>query len=144
MVLAVDPGARRIGLAVSDETGRVALPLETLERAPGEGVEALARRVAERARLASAHRVVVGLPVRLDGREGPAARAARRLGQAVARASGLRVEYWDERLSTVQAERALRAAGVPGRHRRGMVDRTVATLLLQSYLDAIASRRAGP
>ncbi len=137
-VLAVDPGSRRIGLALSDEEGAVALPLATIERA---GEADAARRVAEAARERDAGAVVVGLPLEMDGTEGPAARRARRFADAVAQAVDVPVVLWDERLTTVQAERALQEAGVRGRARRRVVDQAAATVLLQSYLDARSRRR---
>ena len=107
-VLAIDPGSRRIGLAISDESGLIAMPLVALTvSGAGQVVEKLA---AEAARL-SAERLVVGLPLRLDGRESDAARAARKLSSKLAEASGLPVVLWDERLSTKAAERTLREGG---------------------------------
>lgn len=132
-VLAIDPGSRRIGLAISDESGLIATPLAALAvSGAGQVVEKLA---AEAARL-SAERLVVGLPLRLDGRESDAARAARKLSSKLAEASGLEVVLWDERLSTKAAERALREGGVRGAKQRAAVDSVAAALILQSYLDA--------
>lgn len=139
--LGVDPGERRIGLAVSDEDGVLAMPLKTLERA-GD-VSGAAEAVAREARDASVERIVVGLPVKLDGTEGPAARRARALGRAIARHAEAPMTFWDERLTTAQAERALSEIDVRGAHRRRVVDQSAAALLLQSYLDAHA-RSAGP
>lgn len=137
-VLGVDPGSRRIGLALSDDEGRVALPLETVERA---GEAQAARRVAEIAQREGAAQIVVGLPLDMDGTEGPSARRARRFAEAVEAAAGLPLVMWDERLTTVTAERALRETGVRGRERKKVVDQAAATVLLQSYLDAREARR---
>ena len=80
--------------------------------------------------------IVVGLPLRLDGSEGEAARLARWFADRVAALSKLKVVLWDERLTSVAAQRALRSAGVKAKDQRGSVDRVAAALLLQSYLDA--------
>ncbi len=135
--LGVDPGSRRIGLSLSDEDGRIAMPHSTVER---RGAADAARRVAEVVQETGAGEVVMGLPLRLDGTKGDAARRARSLGEAIASRSDVPVVYWDERLTTVQAERALREADVRGAARRQVVDQAAATVLLQSYLDAKTER----
>jgi putative holliday junction resolvase len=131
-VLAVDPGSRRVGLAVSDPTGTIAQPLPTVEAEPQE---TLAGRLAEVATENEAVRIVVGLPRRLDGSFGPEAKAARVLADAVRKASRLPVELVDERLTTAQAERAMISGGVRRARRRETIDGIAATLLLQSHLD---------
>jgi putative Holliday junction resolvase len=136
-ILGVDPGSRRVGLALSDEDGRVALPLDTLER---RGEDEAARAVAARARVEGAGAIVMGLPLDMDGSEGAAARRARRFADAVSRAGEVPVVLWDERLTTVAAERALREAGVRGKDKKRVVDQAAATVLLQGYLDAQARR----
>jgi putative holliday junction resolvase len=132
-VLAVDPGSRRVGLAVSDPTGTIAQPLATVDAEP-QGT--LAERLAVVAREHEAIRIVVGLPRRMDGSYGPEAKAARALADAVRRASRLPVELVDERLTTVQAERSMIAGGVHRARRRATIDGVAATLLLQSHLDS--------
>jgi putative holliday junction resolvase len=136
-VLGVDLGRKRIGLAVSDETGTVALPIGALE---SQGMERDVAAVHELARERCADEVVVGLPIHMDGREGPAARAAQRFAIRLAEVSGLRVETLDERWTSVAAERALAEGGLRGRDRRGRVDAVAATLLLRTFLER---RRAG-
>jgi len=137
-VMALDPGSKRIGLAVSDPRGSFALPLEPIRvRADGGHLGELTRAAAER----RAERVLVGLPLRLDGTEGPAARKARDFAAAVGRATSLPVELVDERLTTVQAERELIGRGVRREHRRARIDSAAAALLLQAWLDA--HREAG-
>jgi putative Holliday junction resolvase len=131
-VLAVDPGSKRVGLAVSDPTGTIAQPLTTIDAAPDE---TLPDRLAEIARRHEAARIVVGLPRRLDGSYGPEAKAARALAAAVHTVSGLPVELVDERLTTAQAERSMIAGGVRRAKRRATIDGVAATLLLQSHLD---------
>ena len=119
-VMAVDPGSKRVGLAMSDPTGTIAQALATI---PAEPAATLPARLTEVARAHEAQRIVVGLPLRLDGTHGPEAAAARRLAHGLRQASGLPVEMVDERLTTAAAERSLIAGGVRrdaavhGRHR---------------------------
>jgi putative pre-16S rRNA nuclease len=135
-VLAVDWGGKHIGLALSDPTRLIAQPLVTLSyranhRPPvGEIVALIARH--------EVGQVVVGLPLEPEGAEGASARAARALGDAVARRSGVSVAYWDERLSTAAALRAARAAGVRDRDSRARIDQMAAVAILQHWLDARA------
>jgi len=135
--VAVDLGSRRIGVAVTDEAGTLAFPRPVLERSgdPDSDRGAVAAVVAE----VGATVLVVGLPISLDGRMGPAARAAQATAEALAARlarARVRVVTFDERWTTVTAERALRAAGKRGRDRRRSVDSAAATVLLQAWLDA--------
>jgi len=136
-VMAVDPGSKRVGLAVSDPTATIAQALATI---PTEPADTLPTRLAEIAKSQDARRIVVGLPLRLDGTHGPEAAAARRLAHGLRQASGLPVEMVDERLTTVAAERSLIAGGVRRAKRRLSVDRVAATLLLQGHLDSSRAR----
>jgi putative Holliday junction resolvase len=133
-VLGIDLGVRRIGLAISDEERRLAFPAGRLERsALARDLEALRALAAER----GATRIVVGLPLHLDGREGVGARAARDFARALGEATALPVELLDERLTTAEAQRAL--AQAPSKARRGrkqVIDAMAATLLLRGWLDA--------
>jgi putative holliday junction resolvase len=136
-ILAIDPGSKRVGLALSDPTATIAQALATL---PAEPAGTLPSRIAQVARTNEAARIVVGLPRRLDGSRGPEAKAAQNLANAIRKESGLPVELVDERLTTVAAERSLIAGGVRREKRRLTVDRVAATLMLQAHLDR---RRAG-
>ena len=130
-VLALDPGARRVGVAVSDPLGITAQPHAVLDgRDPGL-MEGIARMAAE----LGVERIVVGLPISLNGSEGPAAAAAREFAARVAAATGLPVVMADERFTSVSAERVLVDAGLSGRRRRAVRDRVAAAVLLQAYLD---------
>jgi len=132
-VLAIDPGTVRLGLALSDPTGVIASPLRVLRRvSPDRDLAAIAALVREHA----VEEVVVGLPRRLDGTLDAAAQEARDFAQAVRAAAAVPVRLWDERLTTVAAERHLVAAGLRRQQRRATVDAVAAALLLQSYLDA--------
>jgi putative Holliday junction resolvase len=134
-VLGVDWGDRWIGLALSDPGGSIAWPLDVLDGADvfwqaidgliaGQGIE----------------RIVLGIPVNMDGTAGPRARQALALREEIERRTGRPVEAWDERLTTVEAEAWLRRAGLSTRERRDRVDKLAAQILLQSYLDARKSR----
>ncbi|HEX6548471.1 MAG TPA: Holliday junction resolvase RuvX [Candidatus Dormibacteraeota bacterium] len=136
-VLAVDPGTKRVGLAISDPSGVIATPLGSV---PAEPSASLPDRLATVAREKEAARIVVGLPKRMDGSEGPEARAARGLADALRAVSGLPVQMVDERLSSAAAERALIAGGTRRQERRRLSDQVAAAIFLQSYLDAEARR----
>jgi putative Holliday junction resolvase len=128
--LGVDWGRRRVGVAVSDELGRMAHPLATLEPNSRAGlVQSLSRLAQER----GAATVVLGLPKHMNGSEGESAAAVRALGTELEKA-GLKVVYWDERLTSWEAEGLLREGGGSLRA-KGRVDRAAAAILLQSFLD---------
>ena len=135
-VAAVDLGSKRIGVAYCDSRRTLASPWGTIERSgdPRRDLEAMVRAVRE----VEASTVVVGLPLSLSGRPGPAAQAALREADALQRALvplGIALETADERLTTVEAQRALRASGKSGRAARGVVDSAAAMVLLQAWLD---------
>lgn len=132
-VLALDPGTKRFGVALSDELGWTAQPLETYER---RSLDADVAYIQELVRVHNVRRVVMGLPLRLDGRVGPEAEEAQRLTEALERALPVPVVTWDERFTTKSAEQILIEANVSRKKRRGAADRVAAALLLQSYLDA--------
>lgn len=133
--LGIDFGERRIGLALSDPTGTLASPLETVQRRPGKRPPLM--RLEEVARAHDVEALVVGLPLDLQGRETEWCAEVRVMGDALAGRLGLPVVYVDERMTSVRAERALRAQDQP-RHRReekGRVDAAAAALILQAWLD---------
>ena len=132
-VLAIDPGTRRVGIAVSDPGGTVALPLTVLETS--KPIEEVIRLIQEHA----AAEVVVGLPVSLDGGEGPAAAAAREFASDLSSRIDVPVRLVDERLTTAAAGKAFSEMEISERRRRKIVDKAAATILLQSYLDSRAS-----
>ncbi|MDQ3737724.1 MAG: Holliday junction resolvase RuvX [Actinomycetota bacterium] len=131
--LGLDLGARRIGVAVSDRSGTVATPLEVVLRSGSRqrDHDRIAGLVADE----GAELVVVGLPLSMDGRLGPAARAAAAEVRALGNVVGVPVITHDERLTTVTAERSLREAGLDGRARRKVVDMVAAAVMLQAWLD---------
>jgi putative Holliday junction resolvase len=139
-VLGVDLGTKRIGLALSDTTRTIASPHTVLTRAAAVSDDHAA--ICKIVRDEGVDTVVVGLPLSLSGRSGPAARAARIEIDALARALvGIaEVRTHDERLTTVSAERALRAARVTKHDQRALVDKVAAAVMLQAFLDGEAAR----
>ena len=133
-VLALDLGTRRIGVAVSDRSGTLASPLTVLTRTGDRrrDHEAIRRLVEEE----EAERVVVGLPLSLDGTVGPAAKGAIAEADEMASVVGVPVETFDERLTTVTAERDLRQLQMRAEARRRVIDKVAAAVMLQSWLDA--------
>lgn len=132
-VLGLDLGERRIGVAVSDPTATLASPHSALERGADHEVDhaAIARLVME----TGAERVVVGLPLSLSGRTGPAAEAALAETAELAAALDVPVETFDERLTTVAAARSMRAAGTKAKKQRPRIDEVAASVMLQNWLE---------
>ncbi len=141
-MVGIDLGERRIGVAVSDRSGTLASPWCTIERSGDAAADRLA--LADVVQEVGAERVVVGLPLSLDGRHGPAARAAEaEVGalEELLAARGVAVEAFDERFTTVSAAQALAAAGHRGPRRRKVIDKAAAAVLLQAWLDSRRTRR---
>jgi len=134
-ILGVDFGERRIGLALSDPTGTIASPLPTLTRRAGKRppIKALAEIAAEK----QVEAIVMGLPLSLAGDETEWCAEIRRVGALLEDRTGLRVHYVDERMTSVQAERAVRSLGLPKRERekKERIDAAAAVLILQRWLD---------
>lgn len=137
--VALDIGSRRIGVALSDSNGSVATPYEVVQRSGDRSRDH--RRIGELVDEAGAEVVVVGLPFSLDGSIGPAARGILEEVEELRANLPVDVVTWDERLTTVEAERSLRVMGVKKGHRRRIVDQVAATVILQSWLDAGPPRR---
>lgn len=136
--IGVDLGTKRIGVALS--SGSLATPYEVVPRSGDRPRDH--RRIAELATEADAEVVVVGLPLSLDGSIGPAARRALDEVEELARVLDVPVETWDERLSTVSAERSLMEQNMRAPARRRVVDKVAAAVILQSWLDAGPHRDA--
>ncbi len=140
-IMGVDYGERRIGLAVSDMSAMLAgNPLPTLDRKAVKGApEAEVARLAEEWEVVE---IVVGLPLNMDGSHGPAADAAVEFAARLAEISGLPVNNWDERLTTVVAQRVQVEINLPRgkRKQKGRLDSTAALLILQNYLDSRSTR----
>ena len=131
-VLGLDLGDARIGVAISDDRRRIAVPLGTLRMGAPADVKAIAD-------LVHGHGVtlvVIGHPLHLSGEAGERAHHAERFAEALDAFLDVPVLLQDERLSSIEADRALREAGASGRERRRTVDRSAATVILQAWLDA--------
>jgi putative holliday junction resolvase len=138
--LAVDAGEVRVGVAASDPSGLIAVPVETVRRGEGD-----LDRLAALAEDYAAIEIVVGLPRSLSGREGPAAAKARDLARAIARrVAPLPVRLFDERMTTVTAEQVLRDRGTKGSRRRAVVDQAAAVVILQHALDSERASGSAP
>ena len=132
-VLALDLGKKRIGLALSDELGITAQGLETMVRTNiREDLARISQLVAEK----NVSLILIGNPVHMSGREGRQTEFARDFGQRLGATTGIAVEFWDERLTTVAAQRVLRESGISIQKRAQAVDRLAAVILLESYLDS--------
>ncbi|MBI1884879.1 MAG: Holliday junction resolvase RuvX [Chloroflexi bacterium] len=133
-ILAIDVGERRIGVAAADDRMRVAVPIGAIESSdPITEIMGLVEQE-------GAHRLVVGLPLSLSGGLGPQAKRVQSFVEALGHVLPIPVETWDERLTTVEAERRLgRAlpAGRQGRRRKGQRDALAAAIILQAYLDSL-------
>ncbi|HET8540069.1 MAG TPA: Holliday junction resolvase RuvX [Anaeromyxobacter sp.] len=131
-MLGVDLGRARIGLAIADDVLRTARPLRVVTRR-ADAADLAA--IAGAAREYEVDRVVLGLPLNMDGSEGPAARLARAYAPKLEAALGVPVELFDERLSTFEAEIRLRDQGFSAKDRRSRVDAEAAAVILQAWLD---------
>ncbi len=138
-VLGLDLGDVRIGVAISDPDRRLAVPLGTVHTGAPADLKAIAKLVREH----EVALVIVGHPLRMSGERGTRAAHADEFAGALRSFLPVPVELQDERLSTVEAERALRDAGATGRERRRAVDRSAATVILQAYLDRARARATG-
>jgi putative holliday junction resolvase len=130
--LGIDFGEKRIGLAIYDPAGRLAVPLATLER---RNDRSAVRQIAEIAHREGVGRLVLGEPVGLDGERGEAAERVRRFGRKLAEVAGLPLELIDEALTTVEAAERLRQAGIDPRRQPERLDALAAQILLQDALD---------
>lgn len=127
--LGVDYGEKRIGLAISDDLGMIARPLDVVSR---DDLRDALSQIQEQHGIA---RVVVGLPTALGGHEGASAQAARQLGEEIAEILDVAVDYIDERFTSRMAESALLESGMKRAARRDTVDKVAAAIILQTYLD---------
>jgi putative Holliday junction resolvase len=132
-ILALDLGKRRIGLALSDELRLTAQGIETLQRT---NIRADLARLGEIASTNNVATIVIGNPIHMSGQEGRQSGHAHEFGSRLQASTGLPVEFWDERLTTVEAQRVLRQSGISIEKRAQAVDRLAAVILLESYLDS--------
>lgn len=132
MILGVDPGERRTGVAIADGETNWARPLEVIDARERDPIERIGEIVRER----GVDRVVVGRPVGLSGRSGPAVETQQQFVRALRDKAGVPIEEFDERLTTVAAERRLREGGASAATRKSITDAVAAQLMLQDYLDS--------
>lgn len=137
VAMALDIGEKRVGIAVSDATGRIASPVKVL---PASEVIGMARPFRMLLEDYEPEILVCGRPMTLAGEEGPQAARVMEQARAIGRAAGLPVAFADERLSSAEAKRILREQGLNERSMRGKVDMVAASVFLQAWLD---ERRAG-
>lgn len=131
--LGVDWGKKRVGLAISDPGGMLATPLKVLQR---QNLEQIVAEIGELCRDERVEAVVVGLPLNMDGSRGATAQEADRFAAMIAEATGLPVELWDERLSSVSAERHLIDADMSRVKRKRTIDKVAAQIILQTFLNS--------
>ena len=143
-LLGLDVGSVRVGVALSDAGGVFAQPLAVLRRWPARGQPTVAGALAGWAADHQVTAMVVGRPLRMSGEAGPAVVAVEAYVASLAAALPLAVIWWDERLTSREAERALIAAGMRREQRRQQIDQVAAALILQSYLDARRSPLGAP
>ena len=131
--LGIDYGAKRIGLAVGDSQSRIASPIATVEGVAGHGerVQALLKY----AQQYGADAFVLGLPLNMDGTEGPQAKEVRRFGDELGARSGKPVHYFDERLSSIAADELLEPAELSRKKKKARHDRVAALVILQGFLE---------
>jgi putative holliday junction resolvase len=131
--LGIDHGDSRIGLAISDELGSFAHPYRTLQS--GARLIGEIRAIVEREKISG---IVIGLPKNMDGTLGPSAAKATLFGEQLGQViPSIKILFWDERLTTREAQRALHAAGKNAKQSKKMIDQVAAQILLQNYLDSL-------
>ncbi|CAG9619426.1 Holliday junction resolvase RuvX [Sutcliffiella rhizosphaerae] len=134
-ILGLDVGSKTVGVAISDEMGWTAQGLETIkidEAVKNLGIKRIKQIIAEY----KPEKVVIGLPKNMNGTIGPRGEASKQYGDKLIDKTGLPVIYWDERLSTVAAERILLSADVSRKKRKQVIDKMAAVVILQGYLDS--------
>lgn len=136
-ILSVDYGDSRIGLAVSDMLGIIASPVGTIK---SSGMRMDIDRLSEEAKRLNVDLIVLGLPLNMDGSEGERAEKTRKIGTILSKVSGLKVDYMDERLTSVSAERVLDEAEIRWDKRKKAVDTISAQIILQTYLDKLKNK----
>jgi putative Holliday junction resolvase len=137
--MGLDFGDKRIGIAVSDDQGQIAMPKDTLQRS---GKVKYIERLAELADQENVGEILVGMPVSMDGSHGPQAQKVMRFVQRLRQRVEIPVVVWDERLTTVAAERILIEGNLSRSRRRRVIDKVAAAYMLQSYLDFRNERQA--
>lgn len=137
--MGLDVGTKTVGVAIADELGMTAQPITTVRRTNVKtDLEALRKLIEEY----GVTHVVIGLPLNMDGSEGPRAEASRAFGALIEKNFGLTIELWDERLTTVSAQRVLLEADLSREKRKKVVDTVAASIILQGWLEAQSFKRS--
>ncbi|PAW80668.1 MAG: Holliday junction resolvase RuvX [Spartobacteria bacterium Tous-C9RFEB] len=131
--LGIDLGEARVGVAVSDDLGMLAHPLETISVKTSDVKKRILALAAER----GAQTIIVGMPRNMDGTYGPAATKAKEFIEALRSSTEIKVIGWDERLTTVSAQRSLHEAGKNTKKQRPIIDQVAAQIILQGWLDSV-------
>lgn len=140
-LVGLDLGTKTIGVSVSDGGGSIASPLETIKRSKFQADAARLLEITAHRQIAG---IVLGLPRNMDGSEGPRAQSTRAFARNLERLTPLPITYWDERLSTVAAERALLEADTSRKRRAEVIDHVAAGVILQGLLDRLRNLRGSP
>ncbi len=136
-ILGLDVGERRIGLAIGDEVGLLATPFHTVQR---RNLEQAIAEIISLVQKEEVGRIIVGVPLSLDGSMGPQANRTMAFFEALKAVSPVSIKTWDERFSSAEAEHRLREAGVSPSRNKGRVDASAAAVILQAYLDALGPK----
>ena len=142
-IMGLDFGSKTVGVAVSDPLGITAQGLEIIRRKEENKLRRTYARIEELIVEYQVEEIVLGLPKNMNATEGERAELTREFKDSLERRTGLSVTLWDERLTTVAADRAMMEAGIRREHRKDYVDMIAASLILQGYLDRRAQSRAG-
>ncbi len=134
-ILAIDYGERRTGLAISDEIGVTAQGLDTLI---ARSEDEILGRIVEIVREKGVERIVIGLPLNMNGTESEKSRKVRAFGEALSHATALSVVFWDERMTSVQAHRVMHEMEMKTGRNKPLIDRISATLMLQEYMRTLS------
>ncbi len=136
-IMALDYGSKTVGVALTDALGLTVQPLETVTRDQENKLRKTCRRIEEIARTYEVERIVVGLPLNMDGTPSERSRASEAFAEMIGRRTGLPVFLQDERLTTVEADEVLRESGVRPEERKAVIDRIAASFILRDYLETV-------
>ena len=139
-IMGLDYGSKTVGVALSDELGITAQPIMTIERKSENKLRKTLAKIEEIIDEYKVSFVVLGYPKNMNNSEGQRVEATMEFKEHIERRTGLEVKLWDERLTTIESERILMEAGVRREHRKDYIDKMAAAIILQSYMDANASK----
>lgn len=136
-LIGIDPGTKTLGIAASDSLRLIASPVETIPR--GKKFAPTLKRLSELIKARAAVGLVIGLPLNMDGTEGPRAQSARALANNISNEIDISIAFFDERLSSAQAERGMLEADLSRTRRSELIDASAASVILQTALDSLAN-----